>query len=270
MALVSVVLPTFNEIRHGLLPQLLANLTPEPWLEVVAVDGASHDGTAELICQYAHVHLVTASPGNRAQRLNLGIRQARGEILFLHHPRSLPDRAVFRWLHEHAADVAWGALTHGFDMNHPVLKFTSWYSNQVRGRWRGIFYLDHCLFMHRRLWFEGALPEVDIFEDTLLSRELRRQAWPRLLPFASQTSATRFRQQGMWRQALLNQVAKLAFLVGLPTRAINRFYERRLNFNGVARQLARQQTAIRSVRGRASTPRAPAACVRANRRRRAL
>jgi glycosyltransferase involved in cell wall biosynthesis len=243
---ISVVLPTFNEVRHGLLPRILANLTPQPWLEVLVVDGASEDGTRELIRQHPHVRLLETTRGNRAQRMNHGIREAKGEIVFLHHPRSLPDPEVFTWLQKNVNQITWGGLTHAFDLAHPLLRFTSWYSNHVRGRLGGIYYLDHCLYFHRRLWFTGALPEVDIFEDTLLCRELRRQAWPRRLEYTSQTSAARFRRQGVLRQSVVNQVAKLAFLAGLPPRLINRFYEAGLNFNDSGHGQNHNAPALRS------------------------
>lgn len=229
---VSVVLPTYNEVRHGLLDAILANLERAPWLEVIAVDGGSTDGTLEIIRRFPGIKILETGPANRAHRLNRGAEIAKGEVIFLHHPRSLPEIGALEWLRDNHASVSWGGLTHKFDQDHPLLAFTSWYSNGVRGRLGGIVYLDHCLFVHRRLWHPGLLPEVDVFEDSLLCRGLKRHSKPEILTFLSTTSATRFRKNGLWRQALMNQVAKIAFLAGVPPKLINRIYEHGLDFNG--------------------------------------
>jgi hypothetical protein len=229
---VSVILPTYNEIRHDLLEKILRNLERAPWLEVIAVDSGSTDGTLAVLRRFPFVKVLEVGPANRAFRLNRGAESASGEILFLHHPRSLPDLKALEWLRDNRNTVSWGGLTHKFDEAHPLLAFTSWYSNFVRGRFGGVVYLDHCLFVHRRLWSGGILPEVDVFEDTLLCRHLRKHSRPRILDYISTTSATRFRKNGMWRQAFLNQVAKAAFNAGVSPGLINEIYERGLNFNG--------------------------------------
>lgn len=228
---ISVVLPVFNELRHGYLTKILAQLSAVPNLEILAVDGGSQDGTIELIKQFKSVMLLQAPNSSRSARMNVGLEAASGEILFLHHPRSLPEPQVFGFLAEQGDQLSWGALRHRFDVDHPLLKFTSWYSNFGRGR-RGIFYLDHCLVINRRLWPKGTkIPDVPIFEDTFLSRMLRKQSPPRLLPFESTTSATRFLKNGLIRQSFLNQLTKLALVMGVSPAKINQWYERGLHLN---------------------------------------
>jgi hypothetical protein len=171
---------------------------------------------------------------SRAARLNIGFHRAKGEIILFHHPRSVVEHGGIRYLIERSLDSnrppSWGGFTHQFDYSHKLLKFTSWYSNQIRGAWRGILYLDHCIYFDSKLWTQD-LPDIDVFEDTVLSQRLRKLCQPIILPFLSTTSAIRFETNGVWKQAIINQVLKIAFYLHIPHALMNRFYEKGLGLN---------------------------------------
>lgn len=234
--MLSVVLPTFNESRCNCLDQILCNLehlAKDRDTEIIIVDGGSSDSTVDTIARHQFTPLI--EPGSsRAARLNRGLEASTGDLVLLHHPRSIVQPDSLHKLEALAAShkADWGSLSHQFDLDHPLLRFTSWYSNRIRGDLRGIFYLDHCLFLHRRLIDRGIrVPEVPIFEDTRLSRILRKRARPVRLPLTSTTSAIRFQRNGIYRQALLNQLVKVAHMLRVPTPTINRLYEKGLNLN---------------------------------------
>ena len=170
-----------------------------------------------------------AEAPSRAQRLNIGFHRSQGSMILFYHPRSLVDQAGLEYLQKQSDKKFWGAFTHSFDVEHALLKFTSWYSNRVRARFSGIIYLDHCIFFHRSFFKD--LPPVDIFEDTLLSQQLLRFQRPVLLPFNSLTSAVRFQVNGIYRQAAYNQLVKIGFHLGLAPEKLNQFYERGLGLN---------------------------------------
>lgn len=229
---ISVVLPTSNELGLDVLPRILDQLESAD-VELIAVDNASDDGTAELLAAHAAVtRLVCLPDSNRAQRLSAGIALAGGNLVLLHHPRSLLAHGAIAALHALPPDVVWGGFTHAFDHAHRLLAWTSWYSNRVRLDRRGIVYLDHCLFCRRDLLTAAPLPALDIFEDTALSASLRRAARPQRLPQQAVTSAVRYARNGVWRQATMNQVLKVGYALHLPHRVMNRLYERGLSLNG--------------------------------------
>lgn len=226
--MLSIVLPTFNEMKLNFLPRILKTLGQTD-AELICVDSGSQDGTLELL-QRSSVKTISITGKTRAERLNRGIQASSHEMILLHHPRSLLTQQGLTYLKSLSHLKTWGGFTHRFDHSHPLLTFTSWYSNEVRGRLKAILYLDHCLFFHRSL-LDEPIPPVPIFEDTYLSLNLRKKKKPLLLPFPSVTSSIRFRHNGVFKQALLNQWLKLRFLFKQSPLKMNQTYEKNLNLN---------------------------------------
>lgn len=199
--------------------------------EIICVDGGSADGTLELIKSF-NVKLVSKDIKTRAGRLNEGIQCAQGDVIILHHPRSILSFDALSYIQRHHKQLTWGAFTHQFDISHPLLAFTSWYSNKVRGDLRHIYYLDHCLFAKKSLLEQiGMVPERAIFEDTDLCLRLRRVTKPRRLPFLSVTSAIRFTQNSIYKQAFINQKLKWQYYFSQSDHKMNKAYEKGLNLN---------------------------------------
>ena len=229
----SIIIPTFNEIKNDYIqksfPLLHEIVQTEPnQIEVLIVDSHSQDGTIELAKKY-NFKVITCETTSRAYRLKLGIENSQGEKILLHHPRSLLTKQGLIFLKEHAK--GWGAFTHKFDSSHPLLSFTSFWSNYIRGT-RGIFYLDHCIYFERK--FKEAtleLPDLDIFEDTEICKILRSLGAPELLPFPSTTSAIRFKKNGVLKQAIMNQKLKIQYYLGVHHQKMNRDYEKNLKLN---------------------------------------
>lgn len=171
-------------------------------------------------------------PGKtRGARFDHALRRARGEIVVLVHPRSILPKTAREELLYHRSS-RWGAFTHRFDQSHPILNFTSWWSNRVRGDIQDIFYLDHILWGERELLLRaGGIPHAPVFEDTLLCEKLRGFCRPQRLPGVAITSSIRFQKNGILRQSLLNQKLKWEYLRGGDLEAMDREYEKGLHLN---------------------------------------
>ncbi|NQZ02804.1 MAG: glycosyl transferase, family 2, partial [Bdellovibrionales bacterium] len=167
---------------------------------------------------------------NRAERLQKGYELSSGSLVIFHHPRSLLAQGAFDWLLAEGQNLAWGGFTHEFDNSHPLLRFTSFYSNRIRPRFGRVVYLDHCIYFQRDL-LDSPIPSIPIFEDTEISKILAKHGSPKILPFESRTSAVRFETNGVFKQALLNQKAKLQYHLGHNRKEMNREYEQGLNLN---------------------------------------
>ncbi|KPQ37594.1 MAG: family 2 glycosyl transferase [Phormidesmis priestleyi Ana] len=244
----SVVLPCFNESRHGYLPQVLKNLCQQADCQqadcqqadgqavpnqLIAVVSPSQDETLEIIRQFPTVEVITTNATNRAQRLNVGIQASRGDYVLLHHPATLlpmGDALIQAQAALQKAD--WGGFVHSFDHDHWLLRFTSWYSTRVRSQQQRILYLDHCIFVRRSVLIAvGGVPDMDIFEDTALSLALAKWGRPAIAPGKVITSARRFCDRGIYRQAALNQLLKLMYLTRQDPKRLNWLYERKSQIN---------------------------------------
>jgi len=213
--MLSIIIPTDEKEPNSLFPKTLQALSASQDLEII---------------------FVSKSEGKtRAERLNIGFQKSKGDIVLCHHPRSFIEADGIYFLiklsKEQNRNLIWGGFTHKFDVEHFLLRFTSWYSNQIRGKSKGIFYLDHCIFFDRLLWKQN-LPNVEIFEDTILSYYLLHSTKPILLPYISFTSAIRFQQNGIWRQSFLNQLLKIGFHLKFNHKSMNQIYEKNLWLNG--------------------------------------
>jgi hypothetical protein len=173
----SVVIPVLNEGEN---PYLLKNLhlfSGFKEIEVIISDGGSEDNTLQL-CSNFQVKILKNKTPSRGERINIGIRESSSDMILLQHPRSFACKEGIKHLVKYSGELGWGGFLHSFDMEHPVLTFTSWYSNYIRGALRGILYLDHCIFLKRIMAMSvGGLPSVDIFEDTILSQNLFKKLY---------------------------------------------------------------------------------------------
>jgi len=84
---VSVIVPCRNEAAFMTmcLDSIIANDFPRDWLEVLVVDGMSDDGTRETVARYAarddHIRLLENPRRITPAALNIGVAEARGEII---------------------------------------------------------------------------------------------------------------------------------------------------------------------------------------------
>lgn len=235
----SIILPCLNEIRHGYLERILNNLVSQNGeKEIIAVVSTSDDGTdrvlEEYASQFAEIQVVRSLARNRAQRLNEGIAISQGEVVLLHHPATLLPEGIALQLIEEVlgSGYQWGAFQHSFDISHWLLRFTSWYSDNVRVKQKGIVYFDHCPFADRQfLATVGNVPDLDIFEDTVLSDRLCRLSQPVIAKGKVTTSARRFQQRGIYRHAMLNQLLKICYHFNIDPQWLNRLYEQKSSIN---------------------------------------
>ncbi|HXH31743.1 MAG TPA: glycosyltransferase [Bacteriovoracaceae bacterium] len=232
--MLSIVFSCYNEGTNPFFAESLKQLLllqEKISLEVICVDGGSTDCTLSLIRDHGF-SVIAGTETSRGARYHTGAERASNELLLFHHPRSIISVAGIIHLATHARTFQWGAFTHRFDSPHPVLTFTSWYSNHVRGDLRSIYYLDHCLFVRKELLNKiGGFPQTEIFEDTELCLRLRKHSPGVRLPFTSTTSSVRFLNNGITKQSLLNLKMKIKYLLNSDRTTMNKSYEKDLNLN---------------------------------------
>ena len=226
--LLTVILPTFNDLKRPLTLKVLDSLIG---LDVIVVDTPSDDGM-ENECQKRNFSYLKSKAQNRASRLNEGIKAAKGPWLVFHHPRSVLAQGFKQELLG-LDKPSWGAFTHQFDHRHPLLTFTSFWSNRIRGDLSQIYYLDHCLFAHHDILknIDQPFGSDDIFEDTTFCEQLQKVATPIRLQSSSMTSSIRFKQNGLYKQAIMNQFLKIGYKIKMDRKLMNKIYEKGLSLN---------------------------------------
>jgi hypothetical protein len=212
--MLSIIVPASKDEPNSLFGETLKLFYESDELEIIFVSKSEAD--------------------TRAGRLNIGFHRSKGELILFHHPRSFIEEKGIRYLINLSKDINlklfWGGFTHQFDRKHFLLSFTSWYSNRIRAKLKSILYLDHCIFFTRDLW-KNDLPDMEIFEDTILSQYFKKYSKPKLLPFISETSSIRFEKNGVLYQLALNQVMKLCFFLGVNHKYMNQIYEKKIKLN---------------------------------------
>lgn len=204
MTLLSVIIPTLNEADN--LAGTLACLEGELVHEVIVVDGGSEDATRS-IAEEAGARLLVAERG-RARQLNVGAREASGEVLlFLHGDTHIASATLQNCLSamEEDTGLVGGGFARRFDSSSRLLRFTSWCSD-FRGRWWGLFLGDQGIFVRRSVFEKlgGFDEEVSPGEDLDFSYRLNRCGKTRLIGPPVRSSARRFENRGPWKQTRLD------------------------------------------------------------------
>ncbi len=222
MHALSIIVPAIDE------EPIIAAAVKRAWalgpLEVLVVDGGSRDRTAELA--EAAGAVVLHSARGRGVQQNAGARHARGTtLLFLHADTWLAPQAAGQL--EQALlgpGVVWGAFRQQIEAGGRLYRWLEWGNAWRAGVW-GRPYGDQGIFV-RRAAFEavGGFPEVQLLEDVILGRALRRLARPVLLPGPIHVSARRWQRRGVLRQTLLNWGLLTLASFGVPPDRLAQWY----------------------------------------------
>jgi rSAM/selenodomain-associated transferase 2 len=220
---VSVIIPALNEDAH-IGKAILSARSPDA--EILVVDGGSRDRTAERAERSGAK--VLSSPRGRGLQQNLGAAAARGSILlFLHADTQLPKDyvpQVFETLMDRR--VAMGAFCFKTDLNRPLMRGIEFFTN-IRSRYLRLPYGDQALFV-RRSCFQavGGFPEMPIAEDLFFVRLVLRLGRIGIAPTHAITSGRRWKQGGILKTTLINQLILAGFALGISPKALARLYGR--------------------------------------------
>lgn len=219
---ISVIIPVLNEAN--VIEQVLAHIRSAALVEIIVVDGGSHDQTAGI--SEALGHRIIQSGLGRACQMNAGAKAASGEILlFLHADTRLPHEFA-DLIHQTLAqpNAIAGAFALKIDGQQAGLRLVEWGVN-LRSRYFQMPYGDQALFLKAETFHQfGGFPELPIMEDFEFVRRLRRQGKVAIAPASVLTSARRWEKLGVLKTTLLNQIIIAAYLLGVSPAKIVRWY----------------------------------------------
>jgi rSAM/selenodomain-associated transferase 2 len=228
MALVSIIIPTYNEAVgiEALLHHLRqAGAGANAAAEIIVADGGSTDHTAAL-ARRAGARVVACPRKGRAAQLNHGARQAAGRILYFLHADTLPPTGFLTDIRRAvAAGYGCGCYRLAFDEPHWFLRANAWFTrfdvNAVR-------FGDQSLFVTRTVFEQagGFREDLLLLEDQEIIGRLKRHSRLRILPGPIVTSARKYRANGVFRlQGAFVLVAALYHL-GVPQAVLLRIYRK--------------------------------------------
>lgn len=218
----SIVVPMLDEAgRIGALLESLAPLRAQG-VEVIVVDGGSHDGS--VAAAQVRADAVLNGPRGRARQMNHGAAQARGAaLLFLHADTRLPPEA-FAAVRQALATRAWGRFDVRIEGRSAMLPVVAALMN-LRSRLSGIATGDQAIFMRREAFNAvGGFPDQPLMEDIELSRRLRALGRPACLRARVATSGRRWDERGAWRTIFLMWRLRWRYWRGAAPDALAREY----------------------------------------------
>ena len=213
----SVIIPAVNEAER--IGDAIASASVEG-VEVIVVDGASDDNTAEFARQCG-AKVITA-PRGRAKQMNAGAAVATGKVLcFLHADTILPNgfaRAIFETMSN--PNTIAGAFRYQSDLASSLFK----HSVHIRSSKFSLPYGDQGIFI-RKADFKaaGGFPDIPLAEDLFFVRRLKRLGRIVTLDLPARTSGRRRLDEGPWTNTLINLVVLGACYLGVSPETIAQF-----------------------------------------------
>ncbi|MCF6306498.1 MAG: TIGR04283 family arsenosugar biosynthesis glycosyltransferase [Flavobacteriaceae bacterium] len=199
--MISIVIPVLNEAENigKLLSHLIANSTSENISEIIVVDGESSDDTINIVkCQVKHIQLLN-SPKGRAKQMNLGAKQAAGNILYFLHADSFPPKNFDQLIiNEVEKGNLAGCFKMKFNNNHWWLRLASWLTHFS---WRACRGGDQSQFITKGLFNKigGYDESYTIYEDNILINELFKRKQFVVIQEWITTSARLYERKGIWK-----------------------------------------------------------------------
>lgn len=192
----SVIIPIYNEESH--LPSFLENLRifEDPSVEIIMVDGGSHDRSVELLKTYGFEVLKTKK--GRGCQLDYGAWHSNGDKLLFLHSDSYFKRSPVDCIRKNLEKASIGAFPLRFTSKNLLLKFIEFGSNW-RLTYRQIAFGDQGIHMKKTFYDEiGGFKHLPLMEDydfSIRSKQAKQKL--KIAPMPLYTSARRFEQKGV-------------------------------------------------------------------------
>lgn len=221
--MISVIMPVYNEA--AVIKESLSRITVHSNAEIIVVDGNSSDQTKEIAEKYP-VKIVNTFK-NKAFQCNAGADCAQGSILVFLHADCYFEKgsleAIARAINEEG--VVGGCLHHKINSSRPVYRLIE-SSGNIRAKMFRVFYGDQAIFIRRDIFNQiGGFDEVELFDDVLFSKKLRKKGKTCVLNERVYASARRWEKQGVIKATLINWVLTAGFLLKMHPGSLGRAYQ---------------------------------------------
>jgi rSAM/selenodomain-associated transferase 2 len=221
---ISIIIPTLNE--EGQIGKLITFLQCDSSSlikEIIVVDAHSSDRTIEVAAKLGAT-VLKCKRRCRSKQLNLGAKQARGEILyFLHADTYPPTGFAEKIVNAIQQGYSFGCFRLRFDWKHWFLVTNSWFT---RFRMRIFRFGDQSLFVTKRAFHQagGYNEHFRLFEDHEIVGRLYKEGIFTLLPDTVITSARKYRENGPYRLQLVYFLLYVLYIMRFKQEFLIRTY----------------------------------------------
>lgn len=219
--MISVIIPTYNEEKN--IKNTLKSLLSHRNIEIIIVDGQSSDKTVELARNYPVK--IFRSEINKGIQMNSGAEEASGEIFLFLHSDCTPEGGAFLAIKDCLSrGYIGGCLSLRIDSDNIIYRFIE-ASGNIRAKLSKIFYGDQGIFVRRDVFFKiGGFDKVELFEDIIFSKKLKREGKTAILNKKIYASARRWQKQGVIKTTLVYWLLTLGFLFGVSPGTLKKIY----------------------------------------------
>lgn len=197
---ISIIIPILNEEATigKLLNHLFENSSKENIADLIVVDGGSTDHSESIIKKFQNVTFLISDKG-RAKQMNIGAKNAKGNILYFLHADSFPPKHFDQLIiNEVENGNLAGCFKMKFDSNHWWLKLAGWLTHF---RWRACRGGDQSQFITKKLFntIGGFDERFVVYEDNDLINKLYAINQFVVIQQWLTTSARRYEHNGVWK-----------------------------------------------------------------------
>ena len=220
---IAVVIPVLNDRDN--LSRLLTSLLPYPDIELIVVDGGSHDNPHEVS---RSAKVIQATKPGRGMQVALGIRRATREWIWVLHADSLVQKENVESIGTAISEVRWGRFDVSLDGSRWEYRMVETLMNW-RSRLTSICTGDQGMFFHRDILKEiGGFPDQPLMEDVEVSKRLRKIAKPFCSTSRLGASTRKWDADGVFRTVLRMWSFRIRYYFGVsPDALYSEYYRRR-------------------------------------------
>lgn len=227
MTKISIIIPILNEAETitNLLNYLLKNTSKETIKDIIVIDGGSSDGSIDIISKFKNITLFHSEKG-RAKQMNIGAKQASGNILYFLHADSFPPKHFDKLI---IAEVNKGQLAGcfkmRFDSNHWWLQLMGWFTKFPWFVCRGG---DQSLFVTKELFEKvgGFNESYIIYEDNIIIKNLFAATPFKVIQKPIVTSARLYKKHGIFKLQYHFFIIHLKYWLGANASRLHAYYKK--------------------------------------------
>jgi glycosyltransferase involved in cell wall biosynthesis len=226
-----IIIPTLNEADFiaSTLKNVFANASDIGNISVWVSDCASADATLDEARKFpVNIPDYDNPPTSRSAAMNFAADRSSGDVLmFLHADALLPlhyDKLIFEALSQ--PRTVGGAFKVAFNTSSIAMRFIIWL-NTIRYSLSGLYYGDQALFFERSAFVQaGKYPNVNLMEDSLLCRRIKKIGRLKLIPERVLISPRRFLDDGYWRVCFFDIRCSVLDSLGMSCERYAESYKR--------------------------------------------